>query len=87
MAGRAIKIHLAVDAHVNPISFIISDGVTHDVKVAPDLVDKINLMNIDILCADKCYDSDGLREHIKQARSFDNIPRKQNAKLDNNHMD
>lgn len=35
--------------------------ITHDVKVAPDLVDKINLRNIDILCADKSYNSDGLR--------------------------
>lgn len=87
VAGRATKIHLAVDAHGNPISFIVSDGTTHDVKVAPDLVDNIDLSDTDILCADKGYDSDTLREHIKRAGSFDNIPRKQNTKLDNNHMD
>ena len=31
VAGRAIKIHLAVDAHCNPIIFIISDGITQDI--------------------------------------------------------
>ena len=43
VAGRATKIHLAVDAHGNPITFILSDGTTHDVKIAPDLIDQINL--------------------------------------------
>lgn len=60
MAGRATNIHLAVDAHGNPISFIVSDDTTHDVKVAPDLVNKINLGGTDILYADKCDDSDAL---------------------------
>ncbi|MGP9690074.1 IS5 family transposase, partial [Psychrobacter sp. AOP22-C1-C5] len=67
VAGRATKIHLAVDAHGNPITFILSDGTTHDVKVAPDLVDKVNLSNTEVLCADKGYDSDALRAHIEQA--------------------
>ena len=87
VGGSATKIHLAVDAHGKPISFIVSDGMTHDVKVAPDSVDNIDLSDKDILCADKGYDSDALQEHIKRAGSFDNIPRKQNTKLDNNHMD
>ena len=38
VAGRATKIHLAVDAHGNPLSFILSDGTNHDIKVAPDLI-------------------------------------------------
>lgn len=87
VAGRATKIHLAVDAHGNPISFILSDGTTHDVKVAPDLIDTIDLSDTDILCADKGYDSDTLRDHIKEAGSCDNIPRRKNTKSDNNHMD
>lgn len=62
VAGRATKIHLAMNAHSNPISFIVSGGTTHDVgvKVAPDLVDNIDLSDTDILCADKGYDSDAL---------------------------
>lgn len=87
VAGRATKIHLAVDAHGNPLTFILSDGTTHDVKVAPHLVDKIDLSNTEVLCADKGYDSAALRVHIKQAGCCDNIPRKQNTKSDNNHMD
>ena len=87
VAGGATKIHLAVDAHGNPITFILSDGTTHDVKVAPDLIDKMDLSDTDLLCADKGYDSDALRTHIKQAGCCDNIPRKQNTKSTNNHMD
>ncbi|MEC5211265.1 transposase [Psychrobacter sp. PL15] len=87
VTGRATKIHLAVDTHGNPITFILSDGTTHDVKVAPDLIDKIDLSDTDILCADKGYDSKTLREYIKQAGSFNNIPRKRNTKSTNNHMD
>ena len=32
--GNSSKIHLIVDAHGNPIDFMITDGTTHDVKVA-----------------------------------------------------
>ncbi len=87
MAGRATKIHLAIDAHGNPITFILSDGTTHDVKVAPDLIDKIDLSETDVLCADKGYDSDALQVHIKQAGCFNNISHKQNTKSTNNHTD
>ncbi len=87
VAGRASKIHLAVDAHGNPITFILSDGTTHDVKVAPDLIDKVDLGDTEFLCADKGYDSDSLRAHIEQAGCLNNIPRKRNTKSTNNHMD
>ncbi|MGP4963782.1 IS5 family transposase [Psychrobacter celer] len=87
VAGRATKIHLAVDAHGNPITFLLSDGTTHDVKVAPDLVDKVDLSNTKVLCADKGYDSGALRAHIEQAGTQDNIPRKRNTKSSNDHMD
>ena len=87
VAGRATKIHLAVDAHGNLITFILSDGTTHDVKVAPDLVDKVNLSDTEVLCADKGYDSDALRAHIEQAGTHNNIPRKRNTKSSNDHMD
>ena len=76
VAGSATKIHLAVDAHGNSITLILSDGITHDVKVAPDLLNKIDLSTTEALCADKGYDSEALREHIKQAGCFNNISRK-----------
>ncbi len=87
MAECATKIHLAVDAHGNPLTFILSDGTTHDVKFAPDLVDKVDLDDTEALCADKGYDSDALRARIEQAETRDNIPRKRNTKSSNDHMD
>ena len=56
-------------------------------KVAPDLIDKVYLRNTEVLCADKGYDSDALRAHIKQAGTRNNIPRKRNTKSSNDHMD
>ena len=56
---------IAVDSHGNPIEFIISDGTTHDVKVAPILVEQLDLTDTEIVCMDKGYDSEILREQIK----------------------
>ena len=39
--GNTSKIHLLVDAHGNPLEFIISDGTTHDVKIAPYLINLV----------------------------------------------
>ncbi|MEC5210715.1 hypothetical protein RCH20_001791 [Psychrobacter sp. PL15] len=47
------------------ITSILSNGTTHDVKVAPNLIDKIDLSDTDILCADKGYDSETLREYSR----------------------
>ena len=53
--GNTSKIHLAVDAHGNPIDFIISDGATHDATVAPALVKRLELKETDYICADNGY--------------------------------
>ena len=74
------KIHLAVDSNGNPIAFIISDGTTHDVKIAPDLVTLLDLEQTEILCADKGYDSEPLRSQIKVTKTKANIPKKSNTK-------
>lgn len=87
IGGNSSKIHLAVDANGNPIKFIITDGTTHDVKVAPDLVDQLDLKQTEILSADKGYDCESLREQIKNTNTKANIPRKSNSKSDNAHMD
>lgn len=63
-AKRATKIHLVVDAHADPIIFILSDGTIHDVKVVLDLVDKINLSQTKTMRVNKSYDSDSLQDHI-----------------------
>lgn len=43
IGGNSSKIHLAIDSNGYPIEFLVSDGTTHDVKVALDLVDTLNL--------------------------------------------
>ncbi|ALF60513.1 IS5/IS1182 family transposase [Psychrobacter urativorans] len=86
--GTHIKAHQhSSGAHDNPITFLLSDGTTHDVKVASDLIDKMDLSDTVIVCADKGHDSEALRAHIKQAGCANNIPRKQNTKSTNEHMD
>ena len=87
IGGNSSKIHLAVDANGNPIEFIIGDGKTHDVKVAPHLIDALDLKDTEILCADKGYDSELLREKIENTDTKANIPKKCNSKSSSQHMD
>ena len=35
---------------------MITDGTTHDVKVAPDLISTLDLKETKVVCADKGYD-------------------------------
>lgn len=65
MAERASKIHLAVDIYDNPLTFILSDGTTHDVHVALDLIHKIALSDTAIVYVNKGYDFETLRVHVK----------------------
>lgn len=87
IGGNSSKIHLAVDSNGNPIEFIISDELVHDVKVASKLVDRIDTQETDFICADKGYDSDQLREHIKNKSLKLNIPKKCNTKSIDHPMD
>ena len=88
VGGNTSKIHLAVDAHGNPLEFIITDGSVHDVKVAPELIAKLDLSETSIVCADKGYDSEPLREQIEAEDTHANIPVKSNnKKKGNHHMD
>ena len=86
IGGNSSKMHLAVDAHGNPIEFIVGDGVTHDIKIAPELLGLLNLKNTEFLNADKGYDSEAFRELIHSQGVHANIPRKKNAKTSNGHM-
>ena len=61
VGGNSSKIHLIVDSHGNPIDFMITDGTTHDIKVAPDLIATLDLKETEVVCADKGYDSEPLR--------------------------
>ena len=87
IGGNSSKIHLAIDSDGNPIEFIISDGTSHDIKIAPALLSKLDLTESEILCADKGYDSDNFRNQIESTKTKPNIPRKSNTKSTNEHMD
>ena len=47
----------------------------YDVKVAPDLIDALDLNETRILCANKGYDSELLRAKIKDTHTKANIPK------------
>ena len=78
---------LNLDSNGNPIQFLIHDGTTHDVKVAPGLVDKIDLTDTDVLSAEKGYDSKALREQIERTSTKAKIPKKSNTLSNNHYMD
>lgn len=56
-------------------------------KFTLDLIDLLELEETQILCADKGYDSEPLREKIKKTKTKANILKKFNSKLSNQHMD
>ena len=78
----------AVDfSNPHSIEIMITNGTTHVVKVAPELVTKLDLEETEILCADKGYDSEPLREQIRATDTQAKIPRKSNTQSNNNHID
>lgn len=87
VAGNTSKIHLMVDAHGNPIDFIITGGQVHDVKIAPQLIKQNDLTHTEILSADKGYDCEHLREQIQQTQTQPNIPKKSNSQTKDHSMD
>ncbi len=85
VAGNTTKIHLAVDSYGLPIYFDITGGEVHDSKAAKSLID--NLPYADYIVADKGYDSEAIREQIRDKNSIPVIPRKQNSKTGNADID
>jgi transposase len=85
VAGNTTKIHMAVDACGFPIAFQLTGGEVHDAKVAPEFIK--NLPIADYTIADRGYDSEEIREQIKQKSSIPVIPRKKNSKTGNGDID
>jgi transposase len=83
--GNTTKIHLSVDSVGLPVHFELSGGQVHDVVHAESLVTQSPKMVC--VTADKGYDSERLREHIRQQGAQPNIPRRKNAKKGNGDMD
>lgn len=87
VGGNSYKINLDVDAHGKPLDFLISDGVNHDIKIAPHLLSCLDLSKTEVFSADKGYDCEEFRDLISPSKTHPNIPRKRNNKLGNAHID
>lgn len=85
VAGNTTKIHMAVDGFGFPIAFQLTGGEVHDAKAAPNLIKILPIA--EYIIADKGYDSDEIREKIKQKLSTPIIPRKKNSKTGNGDID
>ncbi|EGR03940.1 transposase DDE domain protein [Vibrio cholerae HE-40] len=83
--GSSTKIHLAVDSGGLPVYFEISGGQVNDIIHAQSLISEApKSYNV---TADKGYDSNQLRTFIKTNGGVANIPRRENSKIGNVHMD
>lgn len=83
--GNTTKIHLAVDSYGLLIEFTLTGGEVHDSKAAPDLIEQ--LPDSGYVIANKGYDSEFIREIIRNKNSIPVIPRKQNSKVGNADID
>ena len=87
VAGNTTKIHMAVDSFGLPIHFEITGGEVHDSKLAPKLISVTMHPESDHFIADRGYDSEPLREQIRDLGSNAIIPRKSNSKTGNGDVD
>lgn len=85
VAGNTTKIHMAVESNGMPIDFEITGGQVQDYKVAPELLGR--LPHSEYKIADKGYNSEALRQQIREQGSIPIIPRKNNSTIGNNDMD
>jgi transposase len=85
VAGNTTKIHMAVDGCGLPIKFELTGGEVHDCKAALEFIEKLPASEYTI--ADKGYDSEELRQFIRNKSSIPVIPRKNNSTIGNDDMD
>ena len=83
--GNTTKIHMAVDSCGLAIDFIVTGGEVHDSKAAIELLKQ--LPDAEHVIADRGYDSEKIREQIREKKGVPNIPRKRNSKIGNGDID
>ena len=76
--GLTTKIHALVDANGLPIRLKLTEGPAHDGRSAADMIDGIGAGQI--LLADRAYDSDGLRQSLKERGAWANVKPMPNRK-------
>lgn len=84
-AGNTSKIHLVVDACGLPVAFDLTGGQVNDCTQASSLIARV--AGAETLVADKGYDSEAIREQVKQQGAKAVIPRKRNSVKGNADLD
>jgi len=69
--GLTTKIHALVDANGLPIHLKLSEGQAHDGRSAADMLNDVG--EGQILLADSAYDSDALRQKLRDRGAWANI--------------
>ncbi len=75
--GRTTKIHAVVDSKGRPLNFTLTGGHVHDSQVVEEVLDtpKAPLA----ITADKAYDSEKVRQQIRDEGALPVIPNRSNA--------
>ena len=73
--GLTTKLHVAVDAHGNPLRIILTPGQEHDSKQAEALVFDLST---EAVIADKAYDTNAFRHELENREIAAVIPSKAN---------
>lgn len=76
--GLTTKIHAVVDAKGLPLRLALSAGQDHDSLLAGDLLTELRYNGM--LLADRAYDSDAIRELVRERGAWANIPPKRNQR-------
>lgn len=69
--GLTTKIHALVDAFGLPIALKITEGQAHDGRSADDMYATLTAGSV--FLADRAYDCDALRQHLKESKVLANI--------------
>ena len=75
--GRSTKIHAIVDSKGRPLNFTVTGGQVHDSQVVGDILDTPRPPLA--ITADKAYDSEKVRQQIKDEGALPVIPSRCNA--------
>ena len=75
--GRSTKIHAIVDSKGRPLNFTVTGGQVHDSQVVGDVLDTPRPPLA--VTADKAYDSEKVRQQIKDEGALPVIPSRSNA--------
>lgn len=83
--GATSKLHMLADAHGNLVDFEVTGGEVHDSQVAGKLLK--NITSAENFIADKGYDSEPIRDQVREKNMIPVIPRRSNSKQPNPEFD